>query len=208
MLIPLDQLVSKYHLNLTGVLHIGGHECEERGAYHQAGVSDANIVWLEGNPHLVSRQMKLDPNVKIFQALVTDTDDCLQDLMVTNNGQSSSILEFGTHSTDYPHIVETERMPLQTVTVDTFLLRHPELASIPINFINIDIQGAELKALRGASHLLPQCQALYLEVNTQEVYRGCALLPELDTFLKEYGFHRKELCMTGQGWGDALYLRE
>jgi FkbM family methyltransferase len=207
MLIPLDQLVTKYDLKITGVLHIGGHTCEERGAYHQAGVSDANIVWLEANPHLVIKQKQLDPTVKIFQTLITDTDDCTQDLIITNDRQCSSIFEFGTATTDYPHIHEVERIPLQTLTVDTFLARHPELATIPINFINIDIQGAELKALRGATHLLPQCQALYLEVNTQEVYQGCALLPELDLFLKGYGFERKEICMTSQGWGDALYLR-
>lgn len=208
MLIPLDQLVATHDLRITGVLHIGGHTCEERGAYHQAGVSDANIVWLEANPHLVTKQKQLDPTVKIFQALITDTDDYAQDLIVASDRQCSSIFKFGSHSQSYPHIHEVERMPLQTLTVDTFLARNPELASIPINFINIDIQGAELKALKGATQLLPQCQALYLEVNTQEVYQGCALLPELDLFLKEYGFERKETCMTCQGWGDALYLRQ
>jgi len=206
MLIPLASLVSKYNFVLTGVLHVGAHQCEERGAYHNAGVSDDNIIWLEGNPILVADQ-KRHPEIKIYQALVSDRDNEDCKLMVTNNGQSSSILEFGTHRNSYPGVFEIERIPLRTITIDTFCTQHPELNIAAVNFVNMDIQGAELKALRGMVKLLPQCIALYLEVNTQEVYKGCALLPELDEFLASNGFKRVELSMTSEGWGDALYIK-
>ena len=34
MLIPLDELVQKYGIQFTGILHVGAHECEEIEYYH------------------------------------------------------------------------------------------------------------------------------------------------------------------------------
>jgi FkbM family methyltransferase len=210
MLIRLSDLTKKYGLKLTGVLHIGAHQCEERDWYHEEGVTDANIIWLEGNEALVDRQRAKDPAVQIFEALVSNKDGEPINFIVTNNGQSSSILELGTHKQHYPDVVETQRIASKTITVDTFLMAHRELKHIvpKLNFLNIDIQGAELKALQGMTSLLPQFQALYLEVNTAEVYEGCALLPELDAFLASHHFRRVEIAMTGESWGDAMYLRD
>ena len=205
MLIPLHTLVQKYNLKITGVLHIGAHECEEKAAYNDEGVNDVNIIWLEANENLVKQN--INPKVRIYQAVVSDENNKLVDFMVTNNGQSSSILEFGTHKDSYPNIIETQRIPLKTTTIDTFFEKHPEIDKKPINFLNIDIQGAELQALKGMTGLLPQLDALYLEVNTAEVYKGCALLPEIDAWLLDKEFVRVEICMTDAFWGDALWIK-
>ena len=82
-----------------------------------------------------------------------------------------------------------------------------------LNFWNFDIQGAELLALKGAGDLLKYADALYLEVNTEEVYKNCARLNEMDDFLKDKGFMRVALSIykngsgIEDGWGDALYMR-
>jgi DNA-directed RNA polymerase len=78
------------------------------------------------------------------------------------------------------------------------------------NFWNFDIQGAELLALKGAEESIKYAKALYLEVNTEEVYQGCALVGDLDTYLGERGFERVLTKMWDNGscgWGDALYVR-
>jgi hypothetical protein len=62
-------------------------------------------------------------------------------------------------------------------------------------------------ALKGASQALQYAKALYLEVNTEEVYKGCAQLGEIDAFLEERGFTRVLTDITSHGWGDALYIR-
>ncbi len=74
-------------------------------------------------------------------------------------------------------------------------------------FWNFDIQGAELKALQGAEFILPFANALYLEVNVEELYKGCSLLPELDAYLADRGFQRVLTRIVQEGWGDALYVR-
>jgi FkbM family methyltransferase len=77
-----------------------------------------------------------------------------------------------------------------------------------IEFVNIDIQGAELLALKGMKKILRFAKYLYLEVNIRHLYKNCALITELDSFLNEYGFERKETKMTKWGWGDAIYIKK
>lgn len=51
-------------------------------------------------------------------------------------------------------------------------------------------------------------QYIYTEVNTEKVYKDCALLNEIDEFLKEKGFIRVPCKIYDNcGWGDAFYIR-
>jgi hypothetical protein len=79
--------------------------------------------------------------------------------------------------------------------------------NISFNFLNLDIQGAELMALKGGTKAIEHAKVIYLEVNTEEVYKGCALITELDNFLDTYKFKRVITEMTEYGWGDAVYIK-
>ena len=49
---------------------------------------------------------------------------------------------------------------------------------------------------------------IYSEVNTEKVYKDCALIEEIDVFLKERNFIRVACKMCGNyGWGDAFYVK-
>jgi hypothetical protein len=41
----------------------------------------------------------------------------------------------------------------------------------------------------------------------EELYKGCALVEELDRYLAVYGLKRIRTHMTEFNWGDALYLK-
>jgi hypothetical protein len=69
----------------------------------------------------------------------------------------------------------------------------------------MDLQGAELLALRGATETLRSVRFVYTEVNVDELYAGCAQLDEIDEQL--VGFVRMETALTPHGWGDAFYVR-
>ena len=73
--------------------------------------------------------------------------------------------------------------------------------------MNLDIQGAELLALKGAGEILKHIDYIYTEVNVNELYEGCALLPELESFLKKRGFKIFAIEMTQHGWGDAFFVK-
>jgi hypothetical protein len=193
-----------------GVFHVGAHECEEREAYNSKGIPDSAIVWVDGNLDLVIK-MKDKGVPHIHYALI---DEVEHDVVfnITNNGQSSSILELGTHATMYPHIVVSERRVQRTTTIEK-LKEKESIDFTNLNFWNFDIQGAELLALKGAGDLLKYADALYLEVNTDEVYKNCARLNEMDDFLLTKGFTRVAVSIyrngkgIEDGWGDALYVR-
>lgn len=88
-----------------------------------------------------------------------------------------------------------------------FLYEQNNIPYDKYDFMNLDIQGAELKAFMGADKILPHIKAIYTEVSTKELYNNCCLLEELDVFLEKYGFKRIAISMTQHCWGDALYIK-
>lgn len=184
-----------------GILHVGAHTCEEAPLYHSIGMADANILWIEANSDLIPKQQ-----TNILNAVISNQDDEDVIFIITNNMESSSILELHTHFIEHPHIREIDRRYVKTKTLNTLFLEN----GIPYDkydFINLDIQGAELKALQGATKILPHINAIYSEVNEKELYKDCALVHQLDAFLMQYGFQRVATHMTQHGWGDALYIK-
>lgn len=209
MLITFEQineiLLSK-NININGSFHIGAHDCEELTFYNKLGLKNEDVVWIDAIPIKVEQAKNRGiPNV--YNAVITDKDD--EDIIfnVSNNVQSSSVLEFGTHSHEHPHVVYVDKLDKKSITIDSFFERNNIDAS-KYDFWNFDIQGAELMALKGASQSLKYAKALYLEVNEKELYKNCGLIGELDAFLSIYNFKRVLTNMTVHGWGDALYILE
>ena len=189
-----------------GILHIGAHMCEERVLYNSINIRDKDTLWIEAIGEIVAYVKKINENINIVQAVITDKDDEELSFMITNNKESSSIFNFGTHAIEHPHVFEIERRRLKSITLNTLFERN----NIPhdrFDFINIDIQGAELKALKGATRILPHIKAIYAEVNEKMLYEGAGLLPELDEYLATFNFKRVITNMTQHGWGDALYIK-
>jgi len=209
MLIPFETIQAKlnqYKINITGVLHLGAHECEELPFYNKMGVTNNDVIWMDAIPAKIS-EAKARGIPNLYHAVVTDKDDEDVDFHVSNNVQSSSILEFGTHSTEHPWVHYVNTLRQKSITLDTFVKRN-SLDISKHNLWNFDIQGAELIALRGAIESIKFAKAMILEVNEKELYKGCGLVGEIDTFLAKYKFKRVYTMMTPHGWGDALYVLE
>jgi hypothetical protein len=102
MLISLDELVLKYNIKFNGILHVGAHECEELILYEKY-ISRNKILWIEAMEHKVMQCKSNFQNLLIEQAVVSDKEESVL-FNISNNGQSSSILEFGLHSHFHPHV--------------------------------------------------------------------------------------------------------
>jgi FkbM family methyltransferase len=208
MLIPhsrVHQLLNDHNITVTGALHVGAHECEELDFYKILGVSPAQVVWIDAIPKKVEEaRARGIPNV--HHAVITDKDGDLVTFHVASNGQSSSVLEFGTHAQEHPWVTFVEDIVQTSTTLRSFAAAHA-IDMPKHNFWNLDIQGAELMALAGAGDLLQTADAIYCEVNEKELYKGCGLLGDLDALLATYQFKRVATEMTVHGWGDALYVR-
>lgn len=200
----IQKLLKIHGISVTGVLHVGAHDCEENDFYRALGLQDSDVYWIDALEEKVSAgYAKGIPN--IYQAVVSDEDNKVVEFKRTNNNQSSSILDLDTHLRHYPGIRVVETRALKTTTIDSFV----DEKRIPIekcNFWNFDIQGAELLALKGATESLKHAQVLYLEVNEEYLYKNCGLIGEIDEFVAKFGFRRVMTNMTGQKWGDAIYV--
>lgn len=202
MLIPLHDLVKKYNLHFNGILHVGAHECEELNDYERY-LPRNKILWVEAMPHKVNECKKRYQNLLIENAIVSDVIENVQ-FKISNNGQSSSMLDFGLHSHYHPNVHYVTGFNETTSLLKDILPKY----DIQYNFLNFDIQGAELKALKGMEEYLNNVNYLYTEVNSDYVYKGCALISELDEYLLKFGLHRVETKWTDFKWGDAFYIRK
>lgn len=203
MLIPISELIEDFNINPSGVIHVGAHEAEEAESYEDYGWLP--VIWLEAQPDLVkSLKLRVKPEFHtVIQAAVYNENGREMTFNVSTNSQSSSLLEFGTHARDYPGVVNASSYKISTQRLDSILEGYP----IP-NFINLDIQGVELKALIGLGHLIDSVDYVYTEVNRKEVYKDCDLIDSIDAFLSSKGFKRIAVRWHWyQGWGDALYIR-
>ena len=91
-----------------------------------------------------------------------------------------------------------------------------------IDFLQIDVQGADLNVLKGASDLLQTTLAVQIEVEFSPLYHGQPLFADVDTYLRSRDFTLFDLtrsaCIrsrspihTGEHpgqllWGDAYYF--
>lgn len=209
MLISLEeinQVLSSKNIKIKGSLHIGAHDCEEMTFYNQMGLNKEDIVWIDALPFKVSEAKNRGiPNV--YNAVISDKDDEEVVFNISNNFQSSSILEFETHSKEHPYVVYIGKIKQKSITVDTFFERN-NIDVSKYDFWNFDIQGAELLALKGAKNSIKHAKVLYLEVNEKELYKNCGLIGEIDKYLSEFNFKRVLTKMTEHGWGDSLYILE
>lgn len=209
MIITMDRLQAEYGVNPQAVLHVGAHLGEEAEAYSRAGVR--RVLWVEANPGLIPQ---LEVNVLRFpgqtcvEAVVSDTDGADATLHCCTFSMATSLLAPKEHLVIYPGMHYLHDLPVKTVTVDT-LLSDLGVPHDAFDFLNIDIEGAELLAFEGMPKVLPFLKWVYLEVNTREMYEGCAMVDEVDAYLGGLGFER--VVMEDEGWDhgfkDALYVR-
>ena len=194
-------------MNITGIIHIGGHYGEELDTY----IKDddvKSIVLFEADPDnfkiLKEKVDSIKTNKEIIaieKGLGPFTCEMTLHKETNNNGQSNSVLKPKIHTVQYPGIVFNETVKIKIDPLDRYE------CNSKLNFINIDIQGFELEALRGAKKTLKNVNWILSEVNRDEVYENCCRVEEMDEFLSNFGFKRVETNWAGHTWGDALYVK-
>lgn len=205
MLIDFRELFPKYNIKPKGVLHVGANVGEEAPVYLELGVT--RQIWIEANPEiyfLLRETIKDNPHAMAFNYAISNVDFERSILHVANNGgQSSSLLDFGTHKQQHPDVHYIKDIPVVSRRIDSLI---PITVMEGYDFLNIDIQGFELQALKGMGWHLNLIKWAYIEVNKNQVYKTCATVEEVDSYLYAFGFKRVETKWIGS-WGDALYIK-
>ncbi len=143
-------------------------------------------------------------NIKTFNLALCDRVGKADFNICENVGAISSLLEPGS-------ILEKfSGAKFKTVTVDcTTLDKWAQDNKVSyVDFMWLDLQGAELLALKNSPEIMSTVKAIHIEVNLSERYSGMPLYPEVKSWLESRGFKVAQESLHHVTWGDVLFVRK
>ncbi len=199
----LDQVLGIHGLRPKRVLHVGAHIGQELSMYKNFGVESG--IFVEADPEVYQRLEKSlveEDSWNSIKALVSDVHDIDVDFWTSSNDKmSSSLLKPRLHLTEHPDVkFDKDPIKIKTKTLDSLNLGKFDL-------VVIDVQGAELKVLRGGIETFKDADALWLEVALGGLYEGDCNINELVKFLSEFDFYPAYVVIGSNLWGDAFFIK-
>jgi FkbM family methyltransferase len=208
MALKIENLIAKYNLNISGLIHVGIHYGEEHLAYLNLGIK--NLLYFEADPNnyevckeFLEKNDSQGASIKLLNKALGDDNKILDFNLASNDSESSSFLKPKLHLSQYPWIKFDSSIKIQSYRLDD-VIEDPE----KYNTLILDVQGFELNVLKGATKSLNTINYVLTEINQAELYENCSLVSELDLFLSNLGFSRVETDFCGGTWGDALYIKD
>ena len=201
---PLE-LYSKCVIGRPPVLHVGAHLAEEEPIYMELGFREIN--WIEAQPEVFNKLIKRVSPASCLEAAIWSERTTLQ-FNVSSNSVSSSVFEFG-ELTPWKELSTLSRINVEAITlqdaVATFKQRNR--LTCPF-FLILDIQGAEMEALRNLKQLTPEILAISCEVSKVPTYTNGAARKSIVSYL----VRRKYIPVSSfldnsTGHGDQLFVR-
>jgi hypothetical protein len=99
---------------------------------------------------------------------------------------------------------DSHKVNKRSITLDTVIKQK----GFPLpDLIKMDVQGAELDVLKGASETLKYCKHLILELQHVEYNTGAPLKNEVVEYLKSLGFLLANTMMLMHTQGDYHFIR-
>jgi FkbM family methyltransferase len=181
----------------TGIVHLGAHQLQEMSIYRNA--RPKFIVWAEANPDLhrwienvINNENRAWPPTKQYlcKKAITDLDHKEITFRVYNHTEASSIFPVGSElNIWYPEHKVSKEVKVMTLTVDT-MLEEFNIEVDTVDYLSLDIQGAELLALKGAQRLLKSQSLKYIQTEAinNDYYEGGVRGDVLVEYLGKYGF--------------------
>lgn len=132
----------------------------------------------------------LAPTIGVYETALGDENKVAADFWVSGGAPvdwkggpwpySSSLFEPAEHTQVHPWCT-FEKHHTSVIRLDHILRAAPE-------YIHMDVQGAELKVLRGAGELLKDVRAIWMEVAEVPLYRDQPLRTDVEEFMRGQGF--------------------
>lgn len=206
MLLNLSLLHKKYKLKIIGVAHFGAHLGQEVNQYRELGINNIHlfepqkIIFEE----LVSN-FKNENGLYFYNfGLGSENSTVNLNLAPSNGGLSASILKPEDHFKYYPKI---EFTGIEKINI----CKYDELGIKNINFLNIDIQGYEMNALKGSVNVLKnEIEYIFIEISRKPLYKDSALVKDIDNFLSDFDFLRvaTKWASSKVPWADSFYIKK
>jgi len=177
------------HHRVTGILDAGASDGRVTRRLLRL-FPEAYAYAFEPNPiyqERLERYANEDPRFRPQFFALSDGEGSV-DLQITESPGTTSIFAPGKRlKRMYPDETEIKSVAtIKAVTIDGWAARN---GNRDIQLMKFDIQGAELRALRGATRVLQTSTVLvYTEVFFNPLYDGGAIFSEVDLCLRDSGF--------------------
>ena len=158
---------------------VGAFQFEERDLLFSLFPSLQQVYLFEPTPEAYNSLLQIvanDDRVQVFPYAISDTNG-QSEFHISNNWQSSSLLNFGKHKDIFPDIDMTRSVQVETRTLDTVIKDH---CLQPPDMLFADVQGAENMIINSLSeNIRARLQLIYTEASTEELYIGSGTLVDL-----------------------------
>jgi FkbM family methyltransferase len=198
------------------ILEIGSRDLDQSIQFSQA-FPEARVIAFEPNPEMIPLcrdKSKSYPNIEFCDYAISDTDSIV-DFYITDsrlNAGASSMLEpidrgMKLHEGPHPLLYWKKVTGIQSRRLDNIL---SEIGVTSVDIIWLDVQGVELRALKGMGNFLNDVKMIHTEAAPTAYYKGHDLKNELEQFLTEQGFDYKFIPAGGHlyGEGDLICVRK
>ena len=123
--------------------------------------------------------------VRIYE-LAASSDSGTAKLHVAGDDDSSSLRPMTERQIEaFPRSRRAGSISVETGRLADII---PKAQLVAPTLLKIDVQGAELEALRGAEALLPEIAEVFVECSFTQLYEGQALAHQVICYLVEHGF--------------------
>ena len=178
--------------------------CEENVDYLESGCEF--VSWVEANTLNVDRiPDTIDPDAILWSA-ITDKDDSIISLKICENSVSSSIYDLVSES-DFVGVNVVNQITVSTITLNSAIAWANSRVGRKVDFLVLDIQGAEGLALSMPSELLFDVSAISIEVSRLGLYSTEYNYSYVRARLTQFGFIRTLTFINPlNGHGDELWI--
>lgn len=141
----------------------------------------------------MNKKIKNNKKHFVINALITDTEGLEYEFKISNNdGFSSSIFDFGEYHKGGKNLWKDDFRMIENITLRSKTIKsiyeEYNLKDWNLNMLVLDIQGAELLAIKGSGDLINNFKYIWIEVSTVEIYKMGAKWDEIKKYLNSYGF--------------------
>lgn len=202
-----DRLLHQYKCKRNGAIYLGGHKGEMLLTLVLLGFKKILIV--EPQPELFKQ---LQETISLINQLLNDYDKLIgteqitsikaiqcavgdinseAEFYVTSKSQLASVFkpieEVINEETIYSKITVDNQIVVPVRTIDSLIEESGNDIS-EFNFLYMNIQGSELKALQGSKQTLSHLDSIYLEQNWIARYENCPEPEKIDNYLEKSNF--------------------
>jgi FkbM family methyltransferase len=137
------------------------------------------------NIKIVDKALSNEEGEAIFYVSSGRPEDVSNELDWDFGNKSSSLLQPSKTKEVLPWLEFKDEIKVQTTTLYKFILSY---GLSLIDFIHMDVQGAELLVLEGAGPFINSIKMIWLEVENIELYKNQPLKQDVEKYLYSKGF--------------------